>query len=107
MRVPELTALQFALLDCLLAGERNGESLRELLAQRGYRKSLGAFYQLMARVEDAKFVAGRYEQKVVKGYTVRERRYQITGDGETAVARTREFYQRRPAVAGPEGVAYV
>jgi DNA-binding PadR family transcriptional regulator len=100
MGTPQLTSLQFALLDCFSDGELVGESVRQLLAGRGYSKSLGAFYQLMARVEDAKFVEGWYFKKIVGGHTIRERRYRLTAGGVAALTQTRAFYtERAPAVA--------
>src|SRR4051812_45081161 len=92
MPLPEITHLQFFLLVALLDGEQTGRHLRETLAEEGHKKSAPAFYQLMARLEDAKFVMGRYEQKVVEGQIIKERVYTITGAGQRAVADVRDFY---------------
>ena len=51
-----------------------------------------AFYQMMARLEDAGLVAGEYDQKIVDGQIIKERRYSLTARGETAWTATRVFY---------------
>lgn len=95
MSLPESTHLQFAILDILGPKEKSGKQVRAKLAERGIRKGGPAFYQLMARLEDASFVKGRYEQIEVDGYLVKERRYQITGGGEAARRESLEFYSKR------------
>ena len=40
----------------------------------------------MARLEDAGLVAGQYEQKVVDGQIIKERRYALTPRGDAAIA---------------------
>ncbi len=67
--------LQFAVLDALGVPERTGRELRKALADRRVRKSGPAFYQLMSRREDVKFVRGRYTQKIVDGRIIKQRRY--------------------------------
>src|SRR5262245_23184936 len=94
MPVPDLTNLQFLILGELLDHDRSGRDLRATLEEYGVLKSSPAFYQLMARMEDAKLVEGRYEPKVVEGHTVKERFYRITGSGSVAWEAAREFYCR-------------
>jgi hypothetical protein len=48
----------------------------------------------MARMEDASFVAGSYEQKIVKSQIIRERHYRVTAVGRSAWNDTRQFYAR-------------
>src|SRR5262245_52610497 len=103
MSLPEITHLQFFLLDALIGGERTGRSLREELAKRGHKKSAPAFYQTMARLEDAKFVKGRYDQKVVEGQIIKERVYEIRGAGTRAVNDVRHFYHLANARIGFQG----
>lgn len=79
------THLQMVVLGDLVNGERSGIDLRQRLSDEGFRKSAPAFYQLMARLEDAKWVEGWYEKKDVDGQVIRERRYHITGNGRVAV----------------------
>jgi DNA-binding PadR family transcriptional regulator len=104
MPLPDITHLQFLLLTALLDGERSGRELRGLLEQERHRKSAPAFYQLMARMEDAKLVKGRYDQKVVEGQIIKERVYEITASGVAAAEAVREFYaaiaQRRLGLGG-------
>jgi len=94
MSVPDLTNLQFLLLGELLDQDRSGRQLRDTLQEHGVLKSSPAFYQLMARMEDAKLVEGRYEPKMVQGHPVKERFYHITASGSVAWESAREFYCR-------------
>lgn len=99
--VPEITHLQFLVLHILMGSERAGHEIRDELAENGVRKSGPAFYQLMARLEDAGFVKGRYVKIVIDGQTVKERRYKIKGSGATAYNSVEQFYasklNRKPA----------
>ena len=95
MRIPTLTHLQFLILNALLDGERSGQEVRDDLAAANVRKSGPAFYQLMARLEDAKFVAGHYEQKTIDGQPIKQRRYKLLAGGRQAHAETRDFYAER------------
>lgn len=79
------THLQMVVLGELADGERSGIELRQRLSDEGFRKSSPAFYQLMARLEDANWVEGWYEKKDIDGQVIRERRYRITGNGRLAV----------------------
>src|SRR5262249_24412653 len=92
MPIPEITHLQFLLLVSLLDGDQAGRKLREILEQNGKKLSGPAFYQLMARLEDSRFVKGRYETKVIDGQTIKERWYEITGAGQQVCRDVREFY---------------
>jgi DNA-binding PadR family transcriptional regulator len=89
--IPEISHLQFLVLASLLEGELPGRSLREKLAEEGRRMSGPAFYQFMARLEEAAFADGRYVPKVIDGHTVKERVYSITGSGVHAVKEYRDF----------------
>jgi DNA-binding PadR family transcriptional regulator len=91
-RVPRITHLQFLVLVALRAGERPGRYIRRVLARHGVRRTGPAFYQMMARLEDAGLVAGAYDQKVIGGQMIKERRYTLTASGESAWSATRAFY---------------
>ena len=62
---------------------------------------------MMARLEDAAFVDGEYDQKIVDGQIIKERRYTLSARGEAAWSATRAFYAdaldeygtQRPGVA--------
>ncbi len=56
--LPELSHLQFAVLEVLGAAQMSGKDLRTGLSELGLKKSGPAFYQMMARLEEAKFVEG-------------------------------------------------
>ncbi len=91
-RIPRITHLQFLVLGLLRQSGRLGRELRRELTRRGVRRSGPAFYQLMARLEDADLVAGAYDQKIVSGQIIKERRYEITASGTAAWTATRDFY---------------
>lgn len=92
MSVPELSHLQIAVLDALGPKELSGRELRDALKAATIAKSGPAFYQIMARLEDAKFVKGWYDEKVIEGQRIRERRYSLTGEGEKALRNAMNFY---------------
>jgi DNA-binding PadR family transcriptional regulator len=91
-RIPEITHLQVLVLGMLRDGERAGRVLRRALARHGVRSSGPAFYQMMARLEDAGLVAGAYDQKIVDRQIIKERRYALTPRGTAAWTATRAFY---------------
>jgi len=91
---PDLTHLQFVVLDCIGSRSISGRELRDLLAEKGVRKSGPAFYQMMSRMEESKFVLGEYIQKVIDGQTLRERVYTVLGPGARAYDATVRFYRR-------------
>ena len=93
MKLPPLSHLQFAVLSCLGANKISGRDLRAALVEEGVRKSAPAFYQLMARLEDAKFVEGEYVQKMIDGQAIKERFYRLTGEGARAMQDQIAFYQ--------------
>jgi DNA-binding PadR family transcriptional regulator len=92
--LPTITHLQFLILEALADSELAGRDLRDLLGGFGVRNSAPAFYQMMARLEAADLVEGWYDQKLVAGQNVKERRYRLTQDGERSVDATRSFYAR-------------
>ncbi|MFH2002322.1 MAG: hypothetical protein ABIK28_21805 [Planctomycetota bacterium] len=102
--LPKLTHKQFLILD-LMGSEMAGKGLREKLRKEGEKMSLPAFYQLMSRMEDAKWVKGWYVQKEIDGQIVRERRYKPLGLGERIRMSTLEFYRQRDVQrAGDHGL---
>src|SRR5262245_31477815 len=99
LKLPVITHLQFLVLDALAGDDHAGRTLRERLGAYGVRNSGPAFYQMMSRLEEAGFVEGWYEQTVVEGQNLKERRYRITKDGKRALDETRNFYLHRAAAA--------
>jgi DNA-binding PadR family transcriptional regulator len=93
--LPAITHLQFLVLEALTGGEQAGRDLRALLVAHAVKSSAPAFYQMMGRLEDADLVEGWYDQKLVGGQNVKERRYRVTRRGERALAETRAFYLTR------------
>ena len=100
-RIPDITHLQFLVLGLLRRGDRPGRLLRRALARHGVERTGPAFYQMMARLEDAGLVAGEYEQKVVDGQIIKERRYALTPRGDAAWISTRAFYSDAIVAYGP------
>lgn len=92
MTIPNVSHKQFLVLAGLLRSPRSGRDLRDHLGDHGVRTSLAAFYQLMARLEDAGLVSGWYELKHVDGQTFKERRYEITESGRREWEDVRDFY---------------
>jgi DNA-binding PadR family transcriptional regulator len=107
MPLPTLTHLQFSILQSLLNGEKAGREIRDELRKAGEKKSGPAFYQLMSRLEESKFVGGRYDEKVIEGQMIRERRYKILGNGLKAHAHTAQFYFEAANAAKRGGLEYV
>jgi DNA-binding PadR family transcriptional regulator len=107
MRLPEISHLQFAVLGQLLPGEQAGRAIRKQLAQLKVRQTSPAFYQMMARLEDDGLVEGWYDQKVVAGQILRERRYSITETGRKAWREASRFYTETIRAAEKrEGLAH-
>jgi DNA-binding PadR family transcriptional regulator len=92
MNLPDLSHLQFAVLGMLLGAEHKGRDIRKQLAALRVRQTGPAFYQMMARLEEAGYVEGWYTQKVVQGQILKERRYRICPAGERAWQASRSFY---------------
>ena len=92
--LPELTSLQFLIIETVGAKKMRGAELRERLKEQRVHKTGPAFYQLMARLEEAKLVEGWYEQEVIDGQIIKQRCYRVTGTGEQARRETLNFYAR-------------
>ena len=107
-RLPRLTHLQFIVLGALLgAAERPGKALRRELARHGVRRTGPAFYQMMARLEDAGWVDGFYTQCIVDAQIIKERCYRLTTAGQRTWTATRDFYADTAARFGRQaGVAH-
>ena len=99
--LPTITHLQFLVLEALTEAEQAGRDLRARLAAHAVKSSAPAFYQMMGRLEQAGMVEGWYEQKLVGGQNVKERRYRLAKPGLRALAETRAFYLGRAARAVP------
>ena len=94
MTLPRLTHLQFLVITMLKAGAARGRDVRAQLKHVGVRQSGPAFYQMMAVLEDAGYLAGWYEQQVIDGQIIRERHYKILAPGKKAWLESRDFYMR-------------
>ena len=99
-RLPGITHLQFLVLGLLHDQPQAGRDIRAELHRHGVRRSAPAFYQMMARLEDAAFVEGWYDQKVVDGQLIKERHYRLRPAGVRAWRATRDFYLARLRATG-------
>lgn len=104
--IPPLSHLQFLVLGVLRQQSLPGREIREQLRSYDVRKSGPAFYQLMARLEDAGLVKGSYHQEIVESQIIRERHYKITASGSRSWEASRDFYIRViRSLDGREGLA--
>jgi DNA-binding PadR family transcriptional regulator len=99
-RLPAITHLQFLVLGLLLGRPQAGRDIRAELRRHAVRRTAPAFYQMMARLEDAGLVEGWYDQKVIDGQLIKERHYRLRPAGARAWAVTRDFYLSRLRAAG-------
>jgi DNA-binding PadR family transcriptional regulator len=99
-RLPGITHLQFLVLGLLHDQPQAGRDIRTQLQRHGVRRTAPAFYQMMARLEDAGLVEGWYDQKVVDGQLIKERHYRLRPAGARAWGLTRDFYLARLRAVG-------
>ena len=99
-KLPQLTHLQFLVLGLLRRGEQPGRVVRDALAARGVKRTLPAFYQLMARLERDGLIEGWYEQITVRDQAVTERRYRLKPAGKRLWTEARDFYSEIAARGG-------
>lgn len=95
--LPSISHLQALALGSLVAGDRPGNRVREAMAEHGVKRTLAAFYQMMARLERDGLVEGRYQSVRAGDQSVTERWYRLTPAGAKVWNQTRAFYQ---ALAG-------
>ena len=99
--IPRLSHLQFLVAGILRGKTLPGRTIRRELKGFGVRKGGPAFYQLMARLEDAGLVKGTYHQEIIQGQIIRERHYRLTAEGVNSWDASRDFYLE--AIRGFEG----
>jgi len=92
MKLPELTVLQFYVLDSIGTGVRSASQIMQALKECGEERDPSAFYQLMARMMKAKLVTGRIRSKVFDRRHYRERFYLISKTGVKRYNEAVEFY---------------
>ena len=98
MPLPDVTHLQFAIIDVMGAKERTGEEIRRsLFREHSIKRTLAAFYMLMKRLEDSGFITGRYRLVEIGSYTAKQRLYKVTGQGAKAFQNARDWYARGAA----------
>ena len=92
MRLPEITALQFALLSLLFSGEKTARQLHGQLQRFSGPRTAAAFSQLMSRLQEAAYVDALRATRSAHGRTVPECRYRLTDLGLIVWQATRRFY---------------
>jgi DNA-binding PadR family transcriptional regulator len=90
--LPLVSHFQWLILAIIGSGEVTGKQLRMALSERNLCQSGPAFYQLMARLEDAELVEGRYSSSIVDGQIIKERVYKVTPSGIAVRRDTERFY---------------
>ncbi|MEI6144180.1 MAG: hypothetical protein WCP91_01120 [Candidatus Berkelbacteria bacterium] len=93
--LPKLTHLQYLVLGHINRPglpETSGKSLRQLLNDCGIGKTIPAFYQLMARLEESGYVVGEYHKVQSGNQVYRERHYWLTDQGVREAENSRIFY---------------
>ncbi len=92
MKLPEMTPLQFLVVQLLFDGRKTTGELRRELAARALPSSGPAMSKLMKRLVAAAFVEPGYQQRPGCEHTVRECRYRVTDLGVIFWKATRDFY---------------
>ena len=94
MDLPRITHRQYAVLGAIGGESISGRELRKQLKRAGIRHSRGAFYQLMARLEDGGFVEPSEEDVLIGDQRYKERWYRLSGDGANAMREVEMYYAR-------------
>jgi hypothetical protein len=96
--LPEMSGLQFLVVQLLFAGPQSGEELRRRMKDAGAEIGPPSFSRLMQRMEDACYLQAHSESGPSGCRLVRPRRFEVTDLGVGIWKRAREFYA---AGAGP------
>jgi DNA-binding PadR family transcriptional regulator len=94
-RMPDLSHRQFFIVDLVGDDEHSGRYIRDRLNDHGIKTSLPAFYQMMARLEDAELIRGFYVTTPVKGHVLKERHYKSLAHGRKQCQVVLDFYKSR------------
>jgi len=92
--LPEITDLQFTILDLIRNGSATGAEIRSGLRDYGDTRSYPAFYQLMGRIEAQGLVDGKTNTKS------HMRSYTLTKKGKRQYDDKTEFFARKPVLSG-------
>ncbi|MDD5165560.1 MAG: helix-turn-helix transcriptional regulator [Candidatus Pacebacteria bacterium] len=93
MKLPELTHLQFVVVNTLTDEPTLGSILRTSFAHYGSPFDSGpAFYQFMKRLEASNFIKGQYDTHMHGKQIIRQRKYTLTKKGEKAIRDLKLFY---------------
>lgn len=97
MGLPKLTALQFAVIDCLQGRKLKGRELRDkLISDKGIKREGPAFYMVMSRMEAADLISSETTGVIIEGKTYHEKTYWVSGHGRKAYDEARCFFEGQP-----------
>ena len=94
---------QFAILSIIRASEVRGKEIRDHLKKlkiSKISKSGPAFYQLMSRMEEAGLVSSKFDQRIIDGQIIKEKKYKIKAKGARSLESTIDFNNRVTALHG-------
>jgi hypothetical protein len=94
MSLPELTPLQFLVLQLLFAGPQGGKDLRRKAKAAGAALSPPSFSRLMHRMNRLGYLQIHDVEEAERFRYVLPRRFELTDLGLALWRRTREFYTR-------------
>ena len=90
--LPEMSPLQFVVVQLLFAGPQSGGQLRRRMEQAGVKIGPPSFSRLMLRMETAGYLQAHDEDGPAGCHLVRPRRFEVTDLGVAIWSRVREFY---------------
>lgn len=93
MKLPELSHLQFFALVSLGHETLSGENLRKVMG-RDRPRTLAAFYQLMARLEQSQYVVVERIDRMRGNQHIQECRYTLTTKGRKQMKASIDFYEK-------------
>jgi DNA-binding PadR family transcriptional regulator len=106
--LPEMSGLQFLVVQLLFAGPQRGEQLRRKMRKAGAKVGPPSFSRLMRRMEQAGYLQTQTEAGPAGCRFVWPRRFEVTDLGVAIWRRVREFYTaggEPRAPAHPKGFA--
>jgi len=90
--VPDLSHVQFFVLESLMVCPLSTKQLRSELHGVGWARSKPTFHELTKRLEERGLIHGFFERKFVGYFVIRERHYEITTAGVRAYHEAQAFY---------------
>lgn len=98
--LPEMSGLQFLVVQLLLAGSQSGAELRRMMQEAGAKIGPPSFSRLMQRMEKAGYVQAKLKSTKSARRFANPRRFDVTDLGVALWQQTREFYTTGDDPAG-------